>query len=113
MRLDSKKQDLAKLTSVLKRLASLSSKAEPEARNWASDTIKTLEAGKLEDFDLVEFVSASYESELAGHGDKRPVWDRSRSLLDLIEQMAALGLRDAKLEKIRLTLAGWKQDAGL
>lgn len=109
MKLDPKKNDYSR---TLELLESLSRLAEPLRgkgnRDWAAETVKTLKAGKLEDYDLVEFVSAEHDAFLSGKEDHRQVWDYSRALLSLVEEMDARGHRSPKTAKIRLELAAWR-----
>jgi hypothetical protein len=107
MKLEAGKVDLAKLTGALKRLASCSA----PGRNWADETIKTLQAGRLEDFDLDEFVAQEYETRLAAPEDRRPVRELSRALLALIDEMRARGIRAPKAARVGEILKGWAQDA--
>ncbi|MBI3550974.1 MAG: hypothetical protein HY077_00525 [Elusimicrobia bacterium] len=114
MRLDPKKTDFSRLVSLLKKLAAISAKADPKAeRNWVEETIKTLQAGKLEDFDLTEFVTQAYETDLAKHEDKRPVWDYGQAVLAICAEMESLGLHGPKTQAVRDSLKSWKQDASL
>ena len=114
MKLDPDKTDCSGLESCLKKLIGFFNKVHPKpGRPWIGDPVKTLRSGKLEDFDLVEFVSQTYARDLAPREDNRPVWDYSRALLQLISEMDRLGMREPKLAKVRAVLEGWTAEAGL
>jgi hypothetical protein len=108
MKVDPAKSDNARLVAALKKLSGF---AGAEPRDWAADTIKTLQAGRLEDFDIDEFVSQEYETRLAAREDRRPVWELSRALLALIDELRARGIRAPKAARIGDLLKGWTQDA--
>lgn len=111
MKIDPEKSDVSKLLSRLKELSALFIKRRgKDQRDWAADTSRTLLAGKLESFDLVEFAAAAYDTELAASKDPRPVWDYSRALLGLIDEMQALGAQSPKTDKIRDLLKAWRCD---
>lgn len=92
MILDPKKSRVAKLLPTLKKLGEASAKPKTE-RDWAGETAKTLAAGKLEDFDLTEFVVAAYESELAPSSDEPVNQPYAQALAELIGQMKSAGVR--------------------
>lgn len=105
MKLDPSKRDFSRLVDRLKRLSELN---PPGKRDWAADTIATLQSGRLESWDLQEFVVDRYDTQLAAAGDdRRPVWEVSRALLALIAELDALKLGAPKTEKIRQTLESW------
>jgi hypothetical protein len=108
MKLDPKKNDYSNTLSLLEDLSRLGAPLRGQDRDWASETVKTLKAGKLEDYDLVEFVTGEYQARLEGNEDHRTVWDYSRALLALVEEMDARGHRSPKTAKIRLELAAWR-----
>lgn len=108
MKLDPKKNDYSLTLEILERLSRLSEPFRKDSRDWAAETIKTLKAGKLEDYDLVEFVAGEHETHLAGKEDHRAVWKYSRALLSLVEEMDARGHRSPKTARIRMELAGWR-----
>lgn len=105
MKLEPGKRDYSKLIAELERLSGLRPKGAD--RDWAADTIKTLQSGKLEDFDLIEFVVDRYDTQLASAEDRRPVWEASRSLLALIAEMEALKVSSPKTDRVRDALNGW------
>ena len=96
------------LVPLLKKLSAL---AQPllrtGERDWASDTIKTLHAGKLEDCDLTEFAVAEFQTKLEGREDKRPVWDYSRALLALLEELERRRIVSDRSRRAREELAAW------
>ncbi len=104
---------ISRIVSAIEKLASLSAKADPSAAQLrGAETVKTLEAGKLEDCDLVESVSQAYETDLAPREDKRPVLaDQGQQGRREVE-MEPLKLGDAKTRKVRDALEGWARDAG-
>ncbi len=105
MKLDPAKADFSKLIASLSKL-----QAMPVRGQFQPQTIKTLKAGKLEDWDLFELVAHDYRTELSGREDLRPVWERSRALLAVIAEMEVLGLRSDETEAIRRELASWRRD---
>jgi hypothetical protein len=111
MKLDPKKTDFSRLVSLLKKVAVYSANPKDE-RNWADDTAKTLLAGKLEDFDLEEFVAQAYETDLSKREDKRPVWDYAQAMIALIDEMHSKGIRAGRAKDVGATLKGWKKDPG-
>lgn len=108
MIIDIKKKDFSRLISALRALSTASAKCRKNPRDWAAETVKTLQAGRLEDFDLAEFVAASFEMDLAPCEDVRPKWDYAQALLALIGEMEALGLGSARIAPARDALKGWK-----
>jgi hypothetical protein len=108
MILDSKKTDYSRLVSALKELSAASAKCRKDPRDWALETVKTLKAGRLEASDLVEFVVAAFESDLAACEDVRPKWDYAQAVLGLIAAMEAAGLSSPRSARVREALKGWK-----
>jgi hypothetical protein len=108
MILNPKKLDFAKLLTLLKELGRHDAELHPKReRDWALETSKTLQAGRLEDFDLVEYIVSAFETDLAGRQDPRPVWKYSRALLALIDELDRLGFPNPKTKKVRETLSAW------
>ncbi len=103
MKLDPSKRDLAKLAAALKRLQSFRA-----GQDFAPDTAKDLKAGRLEDYDLVELVVRDYEDALVGREDVRPVWEHSRALLAVIDEMDAAGVKSDKTATVKKSLTAWK-----
>lgn len=104
MKLDPAKHDYTKLVAALERLSAFNPKGQ---RDWPADTVKTLKSGKLEHWDLIEFVVERYDSQLAPEGDVRPKWEHSRALLALIAEMDALKLGSPKTATVREALESW------
>lgn len=101
-----------KILAIIKKLSELGAPLRREdERDWAADTIKTLQAGRLEDFDLSEFAVAEYESRCAGREDKRHVWEFSRALLELLDEMAARKIGSERSKRARQSLQAWTNEA--
>lgn len=103
MKLDPAKRDYAKLSAALKRLEGFRT-----GKEFAPDTVKALKEGRLEDHDLIELVVRDYESDLAGRDDVRPVWEHSRALLAVIDELDAAGVKSEKTAQVKKSLSGWK-----
>jgi hypothetical protein len=107
MRIDPAKVDPKRALTLLLKLSKLTPPREHDPNDWAAMTAASLKAGKLEDFDLVEFIAEAYARHLAGKDGDRRVWEYSRALLALAEESAALGVRSPKTDKVRAALSAW------
>jgi hypothetical protein len=107
MKIDPAKADLTRALGLLTKLSALTPPRESDPNDWAAKTAATLKAGKLENFDLVEFVADAYEKGLSGKEHDPRVWDYSRALLELAEEMERLGARSPKTTRIVLALKSW------
>lgn len=107
MKLDPKKARVAKLVDLLKKLGAVASKGKPKPyRDWAGETAKTLAAGKLEDFDLTEFVVAAFSADLSAPPDMPINQPYAEALFELIEQMGKAGVRSVdRVRNIREALS--------
>lgn len=107
MRIDPAKAELTKTLALLSTLSALTPARAGDPNDWAAKTAASLKSGKLETFDLVEFVVDAFDKHLAGKEGDRRVWDYSRALLALADEMESLGARSPKILKVRQELRSW------
>jgi hypothetical protein len=107
MIIDPAKADVERVLALLGRLSALTPPRKGDPNDWAAKTASALKAGKLETFDLVEFLADAFEKNLAGKEGDPKAWEYSRALLELAEEMERLGARGPKTARVKDTLKSW------